>query len=95
MNIFWINVKKVRIYKQIREINSATDYEYLQDELIDRFGEYPDVVAYLKWFSESLLGSQSLCPSCWERNNKSDSEIWTYCKQLFLTQSSKLYQWHS
>ena len=28
-------------------MNSATDYEYLQDELIDRFGEYPDVVAYL------------------------------------------------
>ena len=25
-------------YKQIREMNSATDYEYLQDELIDRFG---------------------------------------------------------
>ena len=65
MNIFQINVKKIEIYKQIREINSATDYEYLQDELIDRFGEYPDVVAYLleNWFSESLLGS-SLCPSC-------------------------------
>ena len=29
------------------KMNSATDYEYLQDELIDRFGEYPDVVAYL------------------------------------------------
>ena len=47
MNIFQINVKKFEIYKQIREMNSATDYEYLQDELIDRFGEYPDVVAYL------------------------------------------------
>ena len=39
--------QKIEIYKQIREMNSATDYEYLQDELIDRFGEYPDVVAYL------------------------------------------------
>ena len=39
--------QKIEIYKQIREMNSASDYEYLQDELIDRFGEYPDVVAYL------------------------------------------------
>ena len=31
--------QKIEIYKQIREMNSATDYEYLQDELIDRFGE--------------------------------------------------------
>ena len=55
---------KIEIYKQIREMNSATDYEYLQDELIDRFGEYPDVVAYLLEIGlVSLLGS-SLCPSC-------------------------------
>ena len=47
MIIFRINVKKIEIYKQIREMNSAADYEYLQDELMDRFGEYPDVVAYL------------------------------------------------
>lgn len=39
--------QKIEIYKRIRELNGKTDYEDLQDELIDRFGEYPDVVAYL------------------------------------------------
>ncbi|MGT2907593.1 transcription-repair coupling factor [Streptococcus dentiloxodontae] len=39
--------QKIEIYKRIREIESYTDYEALQDELIDRFGEYPDQVAYL------------------------------------------------
>lgn len=39
--------QKIEIYKRIRELNGKIDYEDLQDELIDRFGEYPDVVAYL------------------------------------------------
>ncbi|EHJ53164.1 transcription-repair coupling factor [Streptococcus macacae] len=39
--------QKINIYKKIREINNRKDYEELQDELIDRFGEYPDQVAYL------------------------------------------------
>lgn len=39
--------QKIEIYKRIREISSRADYEDLQDELIDRFGEYPDQVAYL------------------------------------------------
>ncbi|MGT2930422.1 transcription-repair coupling factor [Streptococcus dentasini] len=39
--------QKIDIYKQIRELNSQQDYQDLQDELIDRFGEYPDQVAYL------------------------------------------------
>ncbi|MFA9467797.1 transcription-repair coupling factor [Streptococcus sp. E24BD] len=39
--------QKIAIYKRIREINSRADYQDLQDELIDRFGEYPDQVAYL------------------------------------------------
>ena len=30
-----------------REIENQKDYQDLQDELIDRFGEYPDQVAYL------------------------------------------------
>ena len=34
-------------YKRIREIENQKDYQDLQDELIDRFGEYPDQVAYL------------------------------------------------
>lgn len=39
--------QKIEIYKRIREIESRTYYQDLQDELIDRFGEYPDSVAYL------------------------------------------------
>ncbi|MFW7168544.1 transcription-repair coupling factor [Streptococcus pyogenes] len=38
--------QKIDIYKRIREIQSREDYLNLQDELIDRFGEYPDQVAY-------------------------------------------------
>lgn len=38
---------KIEIYKKIRQIDNRVSYEELQEELIDRFGEYPDVVAYL------------------------------------------------
>ena len=39
--------QKIEIYKRIRQIDSRQNYEELQDELVDRFGEYPDEVAYL------------------------------------------------
>ncbi|MBM7635854.1 transcription-repair coupling factor [Streptococcus saliviloxodontae] len=39
--------QKIEIYKRIREIESRSDYENLQEEIMDRFGEYPDQVAYL------------------------------------------------
>lgn len=38
---------KIEIYKKIRQIDNRVNYEELQEELIDRFGEYLDVVAYL------------------------------------------------
>ncbi|CFK37080.1 transcription-repair coupling factor [Streptococcus pneumoniae] len=38
---------KIEIYKKIRQIDNRVNYEELQEELIDSFGEYPDVVAYL------------------------------------------------
>lgn len=38
---------KIEIYKKIRQIDNRVNYEELQEELIDRFGEYPYVVAYL------------------------------------------------
>ncbi|HEW0255687.1 TPA: transcription-repair coupling factor [Streptococcus pneumoniae] len=38
---------KIEIYKKIRQIDNRVNYEELQEELIDRFGEYQDVVAYL------------------------------------------------
>lgn len=39
--------QKIEVYKRIRELDGQSEYEELQDELIDRFGDYPDVVAYL------------------------------------------------
>lgn len=39
--------QKIDIYKRIRSIENRQDYQNLQDELIDRFGDYPDQVAYL------------------------------------------------
>ncbi|MBJ6745759.1 transcription-repair coupling factor [Streptococcus sp. 121] len=38
---------KIEIYKRIRQIRGEEDYQELQEELMDRFGEYPDPVAYL------------------------------------------------
>lgn len=39
--------QKIEIYKRIREIDSKDAYLELQEEIMDRFGEYPDQVAYL------------------------------------------------
>ena len=51
---------KIEIYKKIRQIDNLVNYEELQEELMDRFGEYPDVVAYLLrlvWLSLILIRS--------------------------------------
>lgn len=53
--------QKIELYKRIRQFESEADYTDLQDELIDRFGEYPTEVAYLlkvgllKYYSENSL----------------------------------------
>ncbi|CDG05606.1 transcription-repair coupling factor [Lactococcus lactis] len=53
--------QKIEIYKRIRQIDSREIYEELQEELVDRFGEYPDEVAYLleigllKHFADNAL----------------------------------------
>ena len=39
--------QKIEIYKRIKELDSRVNYEELQLELVDRFGDYPDAVAYL------------------------------------------------
>ncbi|GAA0371025.1 transcription-repair coupling factor [Alkalibacterium iburiense] len=39
--------QKIELYKRIRQFSSEEDYVELQDELIDRFGEYPQEVADL------------------------------------------------
>jgi transcription-repair coupling factor (superfamily II helicase) len=35
------------MYKRFRGVESLEDIEELQEEILDRFGEYPDEVAYL------------------------------------------------
>lgn len=53
--------QKIEIYKRIRQIDSRSNYEELQEELVDRFGEYPDEIAYLieigllKCFADNAL----------------------------------------
>ncbi|GEK90003.1 transcription-repair coupling factor [Alkalibacterium putridalgicola] len=53
--------QKIELYKRIRQFSSEEDYVELQDELIDRFGEYPQSVAdllsvgLLKMYSETAL----------------------------------------
>ncbi|MFC4651654.1 transcription-repair coupling factor [Lactococcus nasutitermitis] len=53
--------QKIEIYKRIRQIDSRKTYEEIQEELLDRFGEYPDEVAYLleigllKYFADNAL----------------------------------------
>src|SRR5699024_7239097 len=39
--------QKIEIYKRIRELRDEEAYVQLQDEMIDRFGEYDDEVADL------------------------------------------------
>ena len=77
----------LEFYKQIREMNSATDYEYLQDELIDRFGEYPDVVAYLLEIGLVKAYLDQVFVRLVERKQqKVTVKFEPIAKQLFLTQ---------
>ena len=38
---------KIEMYKRIREVESCEAIDQLESEMMDRFGEYPDEVAYL------------------------------------------------
>ena len=79
--------QKIEIYKRIREIQIQEDYELLQDELIDRFGEYPDVVAYLLeiGFIKSYL-DQVFVKVVDRKDNQLTVKFEPITKQLFLTQ---------
>lgn len=79
--------QKIEIYKRIREINNRLDYQELQDELIDRFGDYPDVVAYL--LEIGLLKSyldQSFVSLAERKNNLLTIYFEKISQQIFLTQ---------
>ncbi|MFD2444306.1 transcription-repair coupling factor [Bacillus sp. CGMCC 1.16607] len=44
--------QKIEMYKRFRAISTLEDVEELQDEMVDRFGEYPEEVAYLFQIAE-------------------------------------------
>jgi transcription-repair coupling factor (superfamily II helicase) len=44
--------QKIEMYKRFRALVNLEDVEELQDEMIDRFGEYPDEVGYLFQIAE-------------------------------------------
>ena len=39
--------QKIEIYKRVRQLENQVMFEELEDDLIDRFGDYPDEVGYL------------------------------------------------
>ena len=79
--------QKIAIYKRIREFDSQLDYEQLQDELIDRFGEYPDQVAYL--LEIGLVKAhmdKAFVQSIDKKGDKLTVRFETASRQLYLTQ---------
>ena len=79
--------QKIEIYKRIREIDSRVNYEDLQEELIDRFGEYPDVVAYLLEIGLAKSYFDKAFVSLVERKQQMlVIRFETISKQIFLTQ---------
>ncbi|RFU62647.1 transcription-repair coupling factor [Peribacillus glennii] len=47
--------QKIEMYKRFRGISSLEELEELQEEMLDRFGEYPDQVAYLFLIAEAKI----------------------------------------
>ncbi|HFR3196945.1 TPA: transcription-repair coupling factor [Streptococcus suis] len=79
--------QKIEIYKRIKNIDSRVNYQELQEELIDRFGEYPDVVAYL--LEIGLLKSfldQVFCHTVLRRQHQVTVTFEPMACQIFLTQ---------
>ncbi|HEV4036155.1 TPA: transcription-repair coupling factor [Streptococcus pneumoniae] len=78
---------KIEIYKKIRQIDNRVNYEELQEELIDRFGEYPDVVAYLleiglvKSYLDKVFGQRVE-----RKDNKITIQFEKVTQRLFLAQ---------
>ena len=50
--------QKIEIYKRIRELESQANLDELQDDLLDRFGEYPDEVAHLLMVGELKMHAE-------------------------------------
>jgi transcription-repair coupling factor (superfamily II helicase) len=47
--------QKIEMYKRFRALSLPEELEELQEEMIDRFGEYPDEVAYLFQVAETKI----------------------------------------
>lgn len=78
---------KIEIYKKIRQIDNRVNYEELQEELIDRFGEYPDVVAYLLEIGLVKSYLDKVFVQCVERkDNKITIQFEKVTQRLFLAQ---------
>ena len=50
--------QKIEIYKRIRELDTQEALDELQDDLLDRFGEYPDEVAHLLAVGELKMNAE-------------------------------------
>lgn len=49
--------QKIEIYKRVRELDSTDNLDELQDDLLDRFGEFPDEVAHLLSVGEMKMNA--------------------------------------
>lgn len=52
--------QKIDMYKRFRALSDEQDVDDLQDEMIDRFGDYPDEVAYLFDMSRMKIHAKEL-----------------------------------
>ncbi|HLR08580.1 MAG TPA: transcription-repair coupling factor [Bacillota bacterium] len=63
--------QKIAMYKQFRAISDRDDVADLQDELIDRFGDYPEEVSHLFTVSYlKMLAKRERIASIHEKNKK-------------------------
>ena len=62
--------QKIELYKRVRQFSSEEDYVELQDELIDRFGEYPQSVSDLLSVGLLKMYSETALIETIKRNNK-------------------------
>ncbi|SEQ98717.1 transcription-repair coupling factor [Virgibacillus subterraneus] len=63
--------QKIEMYKQFQTIDSSDDIEDLRDELIDRFGDYPEEVEHLFVVSSlKRLAKQQRVETISEKNKK-------------------------
>ncbi|HIY57017.1 MAG TPA: transcription-repair coupling factor [Candidatus Tetragenococcus pullicola] len=62
--------QKIEIYKRIRELESVESLDELQEDLLDRFGEYPDEVAHLLVIGEiKMNGDRALLETIRKQKN--------------------------